>query len=380
MSFSKLNDFKNTKLNSKTSLLKDITLFSKTTGPQYGGSSLGPHLKVSSKKQSIYYLAKHSLHEYFACEVLLVLGINTPKIRIVDQLQDGYLMASQAIEDYIPIHVLRPDVSNSLPSELQVWRDTYELDINNQLIINKIDGSSYKISGNLFTLDIAALFISDTDLQPKGNNIGFVKKDNRFYVVTIDKDRTAFKGSNYCQLFGRLDDDILDDKLFRAKTSEQLLFLLYQLSECLKLDTDGKCAFDKIFGNPRVENTSCLNKISTDYCRNIKKSANSIINHYKSTLGKNSLVQFAEREKIRGLLADKIIEQLESEGMRFDSAKVKNILMEDLRAPYYAPCFLGSTISIADVNENPELIQKLLNDLTQELNYQSILRHNFTNL
>lgn len=373
MFFSRKNDFKNKKSNNTSSLLKDISLFSKTTGPQYGGSSLGAHLKTSSKKHSVYYLAKHNFLEYFACEVLLALGINTPKIRIIDlqQGEQNYLMASQAIENYIPIHVLRPDVDNSLPSELQILRDTYELNIENQLIINKFDGTIYKISGNLFTLDLAALFLSDTDLQPKGNNIGLIKKGNRFYAITIDKDLTNFNGSNYYQLHGRLDDNILEDKLFKTQTSEQALFLIYAISVCLTLDTDGKCIFDKIFENSRVSNTRYLNEITATSCKNIKKSANSIINHYKNTLGETVLSQFAEREKVRSHLADNIIHQLELNGMLFDAAKVKNVLMEDLRAPYYTSFFHEPLISQSDVNENPPLIQRLFDDLTNELNFES---------
>lgn len=373
MVFPRINDFKNKRSNTKNSLLKDISLFSKTRGPQYGGSSLGSHLKTSSKKQSVYYLAKHSLLEYFACEVLLAISINTPKIRIIAQPQgdQNYLMASQAIENYIPIRVFRTDVGNSLPTELQILRDTYELDIENQIIINKIDGTIYKISGNLFTLDLAALFLSDTDLQPKENNIGLIKEGSRFYVVTIDKDCTAFKGSNYYQLHGRLDDDILEDKLFKAQTSEQSLFLINAIAECLTLDTDGKCNFDKIFENPRVSNTPYLNESSTTYCNNIKKSATSIINHYKKTLGDNILFQFVEREKIRVLLADNVIQQLELKGMPFDAAKIKNVLIEDLRAPYYAASFHEPLISMSDVNENPQLMQRLIDDLTNELNLKS---------
>jgi hypothetical protein len=425
----RLNDYSSA---SNKSLIKDISLFSITSGPQYGGSSLGPHIKLNKQSlnqdinnsvnnsvnnsanngintsinnsanngikdginntintginKSIYYLAEHNLCEYFIYEILLRLGFNTPKARIiVDQPHKNmrmtteaskynlrFLVASKSIPDYLPISIFRPDTKRpNMPTNLLPIMENYSLDFTSQMIINSSEKISHKVSGNLFVFDLAAILCADMDLQAKGNNLGLVKINKRFYAVAIDKDDCAFTGKNYYQLRGKMNDETLDDPLFKAKTSEQLIALLYQIDSALKPDSNGYCDFDRIFNNPRVENTAYLKENARDNGDKFKKSATAILTYYKKELGKDYLEKFCFREELRQALAENILAKLPIEVASYGK-EIMQLIIEDLRSPYYSTFFKNGFIS-ADSLSNLDLHQAILADFRAEFDVGSSL-------
>lgn len=362
------NDYLKGKLHK--SLVKDLSLFSKTNGSQYGGSSYGPYLKKRThcESRTLYYITAHNPAEYFALEVLQRIGFNTPVARIVTShplrresvnLDGKQAVATKGFHGYVPIQTVRPDEPKSSEFGKQ-----HTLDFINQIITNS-KGTKFKISGNLFALDIGAILLGDTDLQPRGNNIGFIKEGNRFYTVAIDKEHVVFNGNNYCQMSGRI-DPVDHDKLFVHKLHDQRLFILSQIAGALHVDESGLCDFDRIFLNPRVTLTPCLADKCKIWCDNLKKTALSIIEHYKSAYGKDFLVHFNAREKMRSELADKVIAFLNNASI--DAQALKDIIMEDLRGPYYVSYLTGNEFCDRDARDNPRLFNAIVADVAKEFN------------
>lgn len=363
------NDYVHIKENK--SLLKQFNIFKKTDGPMFGGSSLGPHIKLHENwdSKSIYYLAKHNLNEYFAFEIFQRLTFNTPKARILTGENQKFIIASSAVKDYLPVKIFRPDTSfSNLPPTLRDFSEQYKLDYASQTISHTREKRKYKISGNLFTYDLIALLCNDSDLQPRGNNLGLVKMNNRFYAAAIDKEACTFTGSNYNRLAIMIGDDILDDPLFAAKTREQLFFMLYQVDSALKLDDNKQCDFDRIFLNTRVMNTPGLRDTCAIDCTKFKKSAHDFINHYQERYGKSCITQFTYRETLRQKLAYKILAELPVADEH--KSKMIPLIIEDLRGPYYSPCFMKEFISDDDMN-NQNLIDAVIADFCFEFNLTS---------
>lgn len=358
---------------SKKSLEKDYSKFDQTSRSAQGLTfSTGYH----EKKGEGYFVAQHSITEYFAFEVLLkVFGIITPKARVVSVTQDDmffsqwkhYIIASKLISHYIPMAAVRHDVPlNKKDKEIEELREKYKIEIEKQIIIDS-SGREYKISGNLFASDIPIILLSDYDAQPSGNNLGLIQRGNRFEACAIDKECASFNGENF-ETLSRLTFVAANDLLYRSRLLDQILSVVYEILQALKVGDNQECVFDKIFNNARVKATEALAKECKQYGENLKISAHSLVAHFEKIYGKDFLVSFSEREAIRHRIADIVLSDLSL------SEEYRHYIVEDLRAPYYQAFFSDTNtdqrkrlITPAD-SENTELINAIIGEMRKELN------------
>ncbi len=336
----------------------------------------GPYKKKNKKTNAyqIYFLGGHPIHEYFSMEILNRLGINTPTTRLT-KIQDQYSLdqtgnapwldtiASKGIEGYMSMKKLMAG-------------ETYQIDTKKQIIIDVKNKSEYKISGNAFGSDIAATLLEDGDYQPSGNNFGLIRVGNRFYTMAIDKEKSSFSGKDYKTLYNCISfkDIIFNDKLFESKTQEQSFFIVHQLSKALENNADGQSDVDHMFCNSRVMATPTLADECKSMCENFKSTAKSLITYFSEN--KNyDFKSYEEREKIREAIAEKIIGYLPLPD-HFDTQTLKEIISEDLRAPYYQSFFADKKkkeISPADLKNNA-LLSAMIIDLKRELHLPIFLK------
>lgn len=359
------NDYRD---NKKNSLMIDSstlvpTFKIKKEGDIFGRCSI---YDLEKQKMNFYYVSTHNPIEYFALEVLSRIKINTPKGRIVqyiDKYSDlKFGMSVQEIADYIPMAIVRHDLP-SLGITIPPLRLKYKLDIKKQLIIDLEDSSTYRISGNTFAADIAALLIDDLDFQPDSNNFGLTKIGNRFYSYAIDKELARFNGDDYSTLLET--HTVYKNDLFSSRKQDQELAVLYEIAQSLE-SLDGQCDFERIFYNSSVEATSAFSKnLCGEWCKNLMSTATSMLKHYQKKYGKDYLAEFCAREKIRTSIADSVIKKLEA------PKDIKEIIIEDLRGPYYIDCFISkSGITESDLT-NKKLFDAIISDIGKEFNIKT---------
>lgn len=204
--------------------------------------------------------------------------------------------------------------------------DEYKFDLIKQTISH--GGVEYKIRGNYFGSNIAALLIGDTDFQPGGANLGFVRQGNHFIVAAIDKDKTEFKGDSYEGLLTRT-REIQEDPIYSYSTLDQKLYSF----QCIEIALT-KGTFDAI----------CPEHIAV----NIKKSASSILTHPHSPWPKEKTA-FMQREHIRHQLTQKILQELNISPDSSIYFKYAALIMDDLRGRHFEPYFAEKSISPKDL-------------------------------
>lgn len=378
------NDYAKSSSKNK-SLMRRYSLFSSAEYKYYvsGSCSLGPHVRLDKQPQSsIYFIAPHNPCEYFATEIMLRIGFVSPKCRILTSNgKANTLISSQEIEGYIPMRAIRQYSRKGksfegrfIDKKLIPLRERYRLDIEKQIIHDYVESKEYRLSGNLFGGDIAALLINDRDFQSDEYNFGVVKLGSRFYAAAIDKEAATFNGDNYQEFAGDL-TEITDDILFKSRTEEQMFEVLYQIEEALVTDANGVCDFDRIFLNPRIQSTPQLLALSpATLCDNLKRSALSILSHYKKNYGEYSLKDYAAREILRNEIARVVMEKVECDASQYSS--IINTIVEDLRGPYYCDLFsdpVNKYIREDDV-ANIRLLDAVLADVAEE--YGCVVREN----
>lgn len=475
------NDYEKAPVSHKP-LSKYFSIFTATKQAFFlpGTTSLGPFLKPKKSNQSaLYFLAPHNLNEYFASELLLRIGILTPKCRVLIGREEEYplipydiiimsldedeeieestlnkiatsrrirpilikqgkqillygtpnssqwkitilqsnvfrelnfdltrdytstlsskritqsmykeialkkahtppLMASKSIDGFIPIDLVRryttmgyklpPDYYDSLNESLKYLKDRYELDIEKQVVYDYIEKKSYRISGNLFGSDIAALLIGDRDFQSDGQNFGIVKVGTRFYAAAIDKEAVRFMGESYQDLAKQLLYYFMDDFLYKSRMMDQVIFVVYQIAQALVTDSNSQCDFDRIFSNTRVNATHQFSISPDERCVNVKKTATSIVEHYQHLHGKTVLEDFSKREVVRQRIACQVMEQVPCNESTHDFEAIKNVIIEDLRGPYYRNLLSDQSkqlICTGDI-DNTKLLNAILTDVVEE--------------
>lgn len=344
-----------------------------------GASSLGSHIKQGKNdKTKTYFLAPHPSSAYFAYEILNKIGFNTPKARPINHTDD--LLATKSIEGYIPIfvyiHDRSPENTTSIrPLEETIYfnptlrdlHENYNLDMNNQVIVDLKTGEKYKISGNLFTADIGAKLLADKDFQPEECNVGLVKHGNRFYAYFIDKELTSFKGNKYEDNLKLVDERVDQSLIYKAATNDQKLFILNEIDEALSNND-----FKKIFINSRTISTD--NMFAKHLGTGLDKTADafeftaqSALTYYETKTEFKNKDRFQQREKIRNAIADDVIKDLSLNISSEDKIALKQIIAEDLRAPYYQELFLDKKlITEADLKNEP-LKKAIIEDQLAEL-------------
>ncbi|MEO8401501.1 MAG: hypothetical protein ABI597_06845 [Gammaproteobacteria bacterium] len=306
----------------------------------------------------------HAPAEYFAMQVLIRLGIVAAKCRITTDKDGIPMIASRAFEPYLPMAGVRAEVAISPEAQphLHRIRCKYKFDIEKQLLRDLEEKKDYKVSGNTFGTDVAALLLGDFDLQPDCENLGLIRYGNRFYCAAIDKEKAVFAGYDYKTLDKIVNSGnvpVAKDALYKFRLLDQELAVVNQIDSALVV-TDSQCDFDRIFRNKRVLRTPLLAKVSEIYCTNLKTSAQSLLDHYKTKLGENYLTEFAVREKYRATIADQICR-----GLSLPSEAMK-VVIEDLRAPYYQEFFVNKKyITEADC-KNEKLLDMLAQDFKAE--------------
>ena len=354
---------------SEKPLTKESGLFQKIEpnkpgGPkQFGGTSGPPgfHTKKSKQPGKIksYFLTKHSPLAYFGLEILNNIGFNTPKARFV-----ASNLAVKEVEGYIPIaafihnkdeygnEIIPPDIKDD--KYLLKIHSKYELDFKNQCIIDRDTGKKYKISGNLFSADIGARLTADGDFQPERLNVGLVKRGDRFYTHLIDKEQVMFNGESYEG--ASVDPAVKTSELFSNTKRDQQLFIINKTEKSLDNNE-----FDRIFVNsrtlPSFNNNENVKKISKKYISNFRETANSAIAYFEKKYP-GELKKFEDREKIRSKLADEVIARLALDINDDEKNALKEIIMEDLRGPYYDNC--------CEISENELTDDVLINTIVQD--------------
>lgn len=478
------NDYEKSSL-SHESLTKYFSLFTPTKQTFFvpGTTSLGPHLKPKkqSNKSVLYYLAPHNLVEYFASEILLRIGILTPKCRILtgeeeenplvpyeiimisldedEKIEDSklykiatsrgnrpilikhgkqillygtpnasqweisllesdvfselefrlpgdypYIMSSKLVtpsmykeialkKAHIPPLIASKSIDGFIPIDLvrrfgrrgdrlgprnfdylrdnessKYLKDRYELDIEKQIVYDHVEKKNYRISGNLFGSDIAALLICDYDFQSDGQNFGIVKVGARFYAAAIDKEAAKFEGKSYQELAKILSDRFINDFLYKSRMDDQVIAVVYQIAQALTQDIRGQCDFDRIFSNPRVNATHQLFMSPDERCANVKKTAASIVEHYQHIYGETFLEKYSDRDTLRKQIAYQVMANIDCSDCTHNYEAIKHIIVEDLRGPYYRHLFSDQSkqlISNSDI-DNSELLKVILTDVVEE--------------
>lgn len=377
---------------SSKSLVKNYSVFTsaKTEGQRFGCSEerdYGPHLKTKkNKSKKLYYLSlrqvtvplKQIPEEYFALEILNYLGINTPKARITSNViaeakepRVEYITATEAILNFIPLSAFSPYYDESYQyaagyePDRKLWvalRERYHFDCENQIFLDKQTNQKCKINHNMFGAHILAALIGDFDFGFHNANCGFVRKGNRFYAVAIDKEAARFEGQTYEYLVN-LTSGAFTDPIFESSTQDQILAIINRLEIGLKRSVFVKRSdFEKIFLNPRVLATEDLAVVCKTFFENFTITANSFIDHYKKVYGQDCLKEFTARENIRQQIAVKVIAELKLPN------EFLEIIIEDLRAPYYQIYFKNKTQISKDDADNSELLKAIIADLRVELN------------
>ncbi len=382
----RLNDYRKQQ-NADQPLTKEAKRFSAIKAPCYGATnSLGPY-QLESKKISplkIYYLAPHPLSEYFALEVLLELGLMTPKVRIVtahpsfsplchDEKQPDYYIATKGLDDYIPMLAVRHDLPlKQHEDDLSPLRKQYQIDIAKQVIFDHATKQSLKISGPLFASHLLASLINDRDFGANYLNLGLVRQGQRFFAAAIDKERAKFDGCSYAKAYKP------KSPLFTSSTKEQQLAVVVAIQQSLLADESGQCAFERVFYYSRVKATQALASKAAAYWDAFKLSAQSLVDFFQAQEG-NNLQTFAVREKLRSWIAAQVLQQLNlSKDIPSHVAKqmIAHII-EDLRGPYYQTYFFDikqGEISSADV-DNGELISAISKAMVQEWQLDAPTKH-----
>jgi hypothetical protein len=426
--------------NEKKSLILLHSEFKPTDSERYGGanmSQLGPHKKISSKDAkatSIYYLMNHGGFEYFALEILQALGFITPRARFVmlsnekepDIIFDknNYFIATSKIKNAFPIYVLRQ--KNGISAELkQAFPDykklepigaRYSLDIPTQTIqfntsfTRKIKDAppktaytkNYRIRGNLFVADLAALLLGDKDLQPNQANIFLQRVGNSFQAVLLDKDidnsiYTPNTSTERIDLYKKMEEmleradkikidslksklqdaksidsltadfSILKNELFSMRSREQLLAVIFKLEQALAPTPHGTCLIDNIFENSRTRAT--FNTTFVDGAKEahflesltpFKALAHDFIAHYKKYYGADCISEFAVREEKRIVAAKRVLSELHIP----EEIGIINNIVEDLRGPYYQAELPAHD---AEYHIPEALIEELKHDVENEL-------------
>lgn len=123
----------------------------------------------------------------------------------------------------------------------------------------------------------------------------------------------------------------------------------------------GQCDFDRIFSYPRIINSGISIEQSNKWSDNCKRTALSIINHYKTEYGDDFLEEFKEREELWAQFPRRLINQYSYPETFF------RIIKEDLRSPYYQNLFSNKqSFSLCDL-DNDQLIESITADLNSEL-------------
>lgn len=365
-----------------------LYLFERLQGfDKFGGrSSDGPHAirkltkHINSKEdveEKVFYLAPHKPLAYFAYEVLNLSGWNTPPAKLVGKtginLWDNVCtgVALRQIIDYVPIgafiHQRSYEANDHFiknETKLQNINKNFKLNIERQTIVALATGEEYKISGNLFTADIAAHLVQDSDFQPEEYNVGLKRIGNRFFAFLIDKDEVAFAGLSYSELQKVTDERVMKSLIFSSATKEQKLFIIKKLQRMLD---DGDIS--AIFLNSRVVATKKLYHLAIDLNKlseNFIKTAKSTIEYFLFQL-QESLSDFDKRENIRLQLAKKIVTALNDTRFEIDKEAFIPIILEDLRGPYYQYLFTNKNYVINDDLNNQLLYAKVLEDQLKEV-------------
>ncbi len=356
-----------------SSLVKKTDLFSPTKKVnQYGGTtSEGPHIKKSEKGEKIYYVSTHDKKEYFSFEILNRIGFNTPKSRMLPYART-LKVASKSVEGYIPITAFihdrsdKKDVDFSYDPSLNDVHKKYKLDMKNQVVIDLETGEKHKISGNLFASNIGAYLLRDDDFQPEDFNIGLKRIGNRFYTYLIDKEKISFPGETYEKNIDNTDARVGQSKLYHDTSDDQVLYII---SEIQKASNSGE--FKEIFLNPRIYETSEIRTNEMEgLANNFNLTAQSAITYFSEKAKSkedNTLESFRKREEWRGLLVDIIINELAIDGDEQEKKDLKEIIMEDLRAPYYKHLFVNKKMISKEDLDNSALINAIVRDQIKEL-------------
>lgn len=356
----RINDYKKQSTPPNKSLKKDGRLFSPAKTFYYEGeSSLGPHVKQGTSNK-LFYLAPHGINAYFAYEILLCLGVITPKARVAHQYPGKdfklNLLATKALTDYIPVAAIyNHHLCVKLDKRIS---DRYQLDCKKQVILDLVEGKEHKISGHFFVSDILAAVLHDGDFQPNGCNVGFIRKGNRFYTAAIDKEKVRFDGKYYGDnLKATRPSFTYHPATITRHFLDQALAVISAIQQALTISDDGLCDIDRIFGYSRVKSALSAGEAKL-MCLNFKGTALTLLDYYKSLYGKECLTEFTEREKIREQIAIAVIEQIHLENSNVSLDEIKSIIIEDLRGPYYRAYF----------THMPTLINVITNHISAEFN------------
>lgn len=365
-------------------LIKDARNFVATKAPCFGATnSFGPHLLQNKKKTTtpIYYLAPHTSCEYFALEVLLTLGMITPKARIVsahpslpllchDESQPPYYMATKGLDNYIPMLAVRHDLPLKQHEEdLGGLRKQYQIDMSKQVIIDHENKKTLKISGPLFASHLLASLINDRDFGANYLNLGLVKYGHRFYAASIDKERATFDGRHYEASYKP------KSPLFTTTTKDQQLAVVVAIKRSLACDEHGLCPFERIFKDSRVKATNELSANAEKYWQALKQSAQSMVEFFYAQEA-NDFESFGLRETWREAIADKALQllNLPKDISSHDEAQLKQHIVQDLRGPYYQALFIDTKlaqIGEADM-DNHQLILAIAKEMALECPGQAV--------
>jgi hypothetical protein len=345
---------------------------------------LFPLYRDKNKQHKIKYMTLHNEVEYFALEILLKIGFVTPKARLSYRREcrhpDGVFdyalktMVTNALTNYIPMIAVRHDIPLEIaasPNVIRPIREQYEIDITRQIILDHKERKAYRISGNLFSADIAGILIGDEDLQPEDCHLGLVKIGNRFLTAAIDKEKVSLTGSvppkNYEEMLQRADKRITTSLLFSTREKEQVMAILYQIHCACESKEEG---FDAIFDNPRVRRTALLAKIAETCQGNLKHAAKLMLERFSKVFGQAFQAEFAVREDLRHKIVDNIFEkhaEIFSESSEADKLIIRANIIDDLKGPYYTSLFLNQAmITVADL-DNGRLMAEMVNDIKDEL-------------
>lgn len=328
-----------------------------------GSATYGPYFvkRKPASKEKLYYISNHSVDdEYFALEILQYIGINTPKLRVtsgsfddshhkpgISRTRSQGIAAVKSMDGYIPMFDLVMGIHGDV-----------HLDIATQRIIhNKNPHETYKISGQVFTAYIAACLIDDSDFGFEEFNFGMMRVGNRYYSAAIDKDCAQFNDA----VINRIRYRTL--KIFKSVCLDQELFIISRLQQGLTPDKNGICDFDRIFQNSRVIATPEVAANQLRKSVNLKMRAENIINLYLHD-HPGCIQKFSRREAIRQQIADRILEDFNISGDHERDAMM-DIIIEDLRGPYYTEYFQLSELSQKDV-KNEKLLAAIRQDISKE--------------
>lgn len=383
---------------SSKSLRKEESIYNADKdGERFGGEggALGAYRKLSKSGDKQAYLSTHAKLEYFIMEILCQIGLNTPKTRFTKHtrsfggnIRELNALAQNSVEGYIPIAAffnLEFYGKKEISPKLIEIRNRFTIDFQKQVIIDLQNQKEYKISGNLFAANIGGIFIQDTDFQLEGGNVGLVQRGNRFFAFLIDKDQAHINGKT-AEKFSEMPNvkrQLFENRITGGALDEQRLFILNGIDKAIRKDKKGNLPLKNIFLNQRIDNSGILDRNTTpkqredqvkEQIKNLQKTGESILLYYTDNNLKK-LKSFRKREKIREKIADAVIQKLLkiSPNIQYEKEALKEIILEDLRAPYYRHFFKNNdNISTLD-QENPALVNAIVTDQIEELKALNIL-------